>query len=130
MTDKHEEGFGKKPITEIVGDVTKPLKGKGYKGKHQKPENVPQVIIGEDGVAKIRHTLVLILCGAIGAAAFLLATGQAKADSDSPGCTWKNPNPTYYNSICVAYGKSCYRWLCAYPPGTPGKYDVTGRYKP
>lgn len=45
-------------------------------------------------------------------------------------CTNEQPYPSNGWSVCTGYGQQCARVVCAYPPGTPGHWDVNGRYEP
>lgn len=47
-----------------------------------------------------------------------------------PQCTDQQPYPNSPLSICTGYGQTCLRSTCQYPPGTPGKWGVDGRYTP
>ena len=45
-------------------------------------------------------------------------------------CTIQQPYPYSPTSICVGYGVACPRSTCNAAPGTPGEWDVNGRYTP
>jgi hypothetical protein len=45
-------------------------------------------------------------------------------------CTLERPYPWLPTSICTGYGISCPRSICKAAPGTPGQWDVNGRYTP
>lgn len=82
---------------------------------------------------KLRHVIAYAaMVLAVAGAGADIATGAAHA---APGnCTNENPYPTSAWNICVTGqggpGVECARFRCAYPPGTPGKWDVNGVYKP
>ena len=72
-------------------------------------------------------------------AATLLASfaisGAGAAEALPGGCTPENPYPSGVYNVCTTVGpggigSECAAWRCAYPPGTPGKWDVNGNYKP
>jgi len=64
------------------------------------------------------------------AAVLSAATVTFPATADALPCTFEQPYPDSGLSVCTGYGQTCPRWICAYPPGTPGKWDVNGRYEP
>ncbi|GEM_PF-1540431 len=45
-------------------------------------------------------------------------------------CTSSQPYPNSPNDICTGYGQTCAKWMCKYPPGTEGKWDINGHYTP
>lgn len=45
-------------------------------------------------------------------------------------CSNEQPYPDTGWDVCTGYGQTCPHWICAYPPGTPGRWDVNGRYEP
>lgn len=76
--------------------------------------------------------LVARIAGA--AAAVVLAAGVTAAVAPPATaaleCTNQQPYPDSPLSICTGYGQSCARSICAYPPGTPGKWGTDGHYTP
>lgn len=76
--------------------------------------------------------LVARIAGA--AAAVVLAAGVTAAVAPPANaaleCTNQQPYPDSPLSICTGYGQSCARSICAYPPGTPGKWGTDGHYTP
>jgi hypothetical protein len=45
-------------------------------------------------------------------------------------CTNQQPYPDSPMSICIGYGRSCWKSLCSAAPGTEGKTDINGDYEP
>ena len=69
---------------------------------------------------------------ALAGVAIALATTVATATGANAAteCTNEQPYPDAPRRICTGYGQSCPTWRCAYPPGTPGKWDINGHYTP
>ena len=60
--------------------------------------------------------------------------GAGAAAAEPGNCSFENPYPSSPFNVCTAVGpggvgSECAAWRCAYPPGTPGKWDVNGNYK-
>ena len=48
----------------------------------------------------------------------------------APECTFSQPYPSNPSRICTGYGQSCNARICAYQPGTPGRWGTDGHYTP
>lgn len=81
----------------------------------------------ETGEKEVKiSTILCVIAGAITAIALSLAQ-DAHASTE---CTAGQPYPNSVYDICVGYGRTCSKWMCASPPGTQGKFDINGDYTP
>jgi hypothetical protein len=53
-----------------------------------------------------------------------------QSPSNAQECTLQQPYPWLPTSICSGWGISCPKSSCNASPGTPGRWDVNGRYNP
>lgn len=90
--------------------------------------------MGDSAICVIASRLVALLAGA--ATASVLAFGITTvtvAQTAAAGpmeCSNAQPYPDSPTDICTGYGQTCAKWQCKYPPGTEGKWDITGHYTP
>lgn len=71
---------------------------------------------------------IIILALFIAAAIWVLAF--APSANAGPQCTYTQPYPDSPFNICTGFGQICPRSVCAYEPGTPGRFDINGDYEP
>lgn len=55
---------------------------------------------------------------------------ESRANASPLQCTFEQPYPNSPYNICTGYGTFCPRSVCAYEPGTPGRFDINGDYEP
>ncbi|AHZ95431.1 hypothetical protein PBI_DAMIEN_70 [Mycobacterium phage Damien] len=55
---------------------------------------------------------------------------SASEAQGAPECTFSQPYPDNPVRICTDYGQSCSARICAYEPGTPGRWGTDGHYTP
>lgn len=63
----------------------------------------------------------------VGSMVGIIPSSEAHA---APECTLSQPYPSNPNRICTDYGQSCNARICAYQPGTPGRWGTDGHYTP
>ena len=63
----------------------------------------------------------------VGSMVGIIPSSEAHA---APECTFSQPYPSNPNRICTDYGQSCNARICAYQPGTPGRWGTDGHYTP
>lgn len=74
-----------------------------------------------------RIIAVILFCLAL----LIFGGAVAKSANAYPGyCTNDVPYPRTGLDVCTSYGQECPRVVCAYQPGTPGRFDVNGDYQP
>lgn len=77
------------------------------------------------------NRLVLAAAGLLMSAGFVAGGVSGTANAGPGSCSWESPYPSNpYNKCVLQPGVECAVWRCASPPGTQGKWDVTGWYTP
>lgn len=80
---------------------------------------------------KIREVVIaFLIAAAITMFLILILIWRSPPSHSYPGCTNEQPYPSNGFNVCTGYGQECPRVVCAYQPGTPGRFDVNGDYQP
>lgn len=74
----------------------------------------------------MRFWFSLIAIGAI----LNIFANEPCAKADPLQCSFEQPYPDSPYNICTGYGTFCPARVCAYEPGTPGRFDINGDYEP
>ena len=74
----------------------------------------------------------LIACAAMLLGIAGAGAGMGAANAAPGNCSNENPYPSTYLNTCVSTApfQQCAKWRCSSLPGTPGKWDINGRYTP
>jgi hypothetical protein len=88
------------------------------------------LILTSTSVIARQFAVTLASAAAAIAFGFGVAVVTAPTASAATECTNQQPYPDSPLSICIGYGRSCWKSFCSAAPGTEGKTDINGDYEP